>query len=99
MKRSDISNLTPEQCADELTLMKVKKLLQKARKAQQKADTSLSEVFQALDDMCIDLDVPSDAENAETLEEAVNCYAHYGEFGLKGLMKEIREQYTKQTDC
>ena len=95
MKRSDISNLTPEQCADELTLMEIKKILQKARKAQQKADATLTEVFQALEDMCIDLDVPSDAENADTLEEAVSCYVHYGEFGLKGLMKEIREQYSK----
>ena len=41
-------------------------------------------------DMCIDLDVHSDAENADTLEEAINCYVQYGEYNLSDLLKEIR---------
>lgn len=96
MKRTDIPNLTPEQCNDELVFDELKKLLVKARKAEQKASDALVAVYRALDDMCIDLEVHSDAENAGNLEEAVSCYIHYGEFGVANLLKEIRQQYTKQ---
>lgn len=96
MKRTDISKLTAQEAADELVMMEVSKLLQKARKAQQKADEALNAVYQALDDMCIDLDVPSKAENADRILDAISCYAHYGEYGCKNLISEIREQYTRE---
>lgn len=96
MKRTEISKLTAQEAADELVLMEVSKLLQKARKAQKKADEALQSVYQALEDMCIDLDVPTKAENADNLLEAVYCYAQYGEFGCKNLVSEIRAQYTKE---
>ena len=95
MKRTQISSLTSQEAADELVLMEVSKLLQKARKAQKKANEALSVVYEALEDMCIDLDVPSKAENADSLLDAISCYAQYGEFGCKNLLTEIREQYTK----
>lgn len=95
MKRADIPNMTARQCADELTLLEVKKLLQKARKASQKAEELQQAVFRSLEDMCIDMDTHSEAEDAETLEEAVTCYLGYGEFGLKNIMREIRAQYLK----
>ena len=95
MKRTQISELTDEQAMDELTFMSLKKLLQTARKAEQKATEAHNAVYAALEDMCIDLDVPSCAENADTLCDAVSCYIHYGEFGLKNLLKEIRAQYGK----
>lgn len=93
MKREDIPNMTPEQCSDELVMISVKKLLQKARKKCKESDEALRDVYQAIDDMCIDLNVHSDAENATTLEEAINCYVQYGEYNLKDLLKEIRQQY------
>lgn len=44
--------------------------------------------------MCIDLEVETNAENTDDLEQAVNCYVQYGEYTLKGLLKEIMKQYT-----
>ena len=96
MKRTDIPNMTPEQCDIELAMDGLKKLLQKARKADKKASDALAAVYSALEDMCIDIEVPSNAENAENLEEAVSCYIHYGEFGLANLLREIRQLYSKQ---
>ena len=93
MKRSDSPSLAPEQCVDELVFLEIEKLLKKARNANQKADAALRNVFEALEDICIELDAPTGAENADDLEQAINCYVHYGEFNLKDLMKEIREQY------
>lgn len=43
--------------------------------------------------MCIDLDIHSDTENADTLEKAINCYVQYGEYNLTDLLKEIKQQY------
>ncbi len=45
-----------------------------------------------MDELGIDLDVLANAENAECLDEAINCYIRYGEFTLKGLIEEIKEQ-------
>lgn len=94
MKRVPISDLTPEQAMDELTMMEVKRLLQKAKRAYDKAQEAEAAVFQALEDMCLDLEAPSEAENASNLGEAVACYLNYGEFSLSGLLSEIRTQYT-----
>ena len=93
--QKNISEMTSEECSDELILAQVKKLLQKARKKNKEADEALQAVYQAIDSMCIDLDAHSDAENADTLEDAINCYVQYGEYNLSDLVKEIRQQYTK----
>lgn len=97
MKRNKISEMTSEEAMDELTFMEVKKLLQKAKKAYEKAQEAEAAVFSALENMCLDLGVPTDAENASDLGEAVACYLNYGEYTLSGLMKEIKEQYRKQS--
>lgn len=94
MKRENIVEMTPEECSDELVMMSIKKLLQKARKKSKESDEALRTVYKAIEDMCIDLDAHSDAENADTLEEAINCYVQYGEYNLTDLLKEIRQQYT-----
>ena len=96
MKRTDIPSMTPKKVSDELVFAEVEKLLRKARNAEKKANDALTAVYEALEDMCIDIEVHSEAENAETLEEAISCYIHYGEFGLADLMKEIKEQYSQQ---
>ena len=93
MKRKNIPNMTSEQCTDELVMLSVKKLLQKARKKCQESHAALRAVYEVIDNMCIDLDAPSDAENASTLGEAINCYVQYGEYTLTDLLEEIRQQY------
>ena len=98
MKRKQITSMTAQEASDELVLMEISKLLQKARKAQKKADDASHAVYQALEDMCIDLDVPSKAENADCLIDAISCYIQYGEFGCKNLLSEIRAQYTKENE-
>ena len=93
MKRENIPEMTPEECTDELAMISIKKLLQKARKKNKESDEALRAVYQAIEDMCIDLDASTDAENADTLEEAINCYVQYGEYNLTGLLNEIRHHY------
>lgn len=47
-----------------------------------------------LEDMCIDQDeIPSAAENAENLEEAICCFIDYGEYSVSGIMREVRAAY------
>lgn len=75
---------------------KVKKLLQKAKKAYEKAQEAEAAVFRALEDMGIDLEVRSDAENASNLDEAITCYLCYDEYSLSDLLSEIRTQYIKE---
>ena len=94
MKMENTLEMASEECSDELVMMSIKKLLQKARKKSRESDEALRTVYKAIEDMCIDLDVRSDAENADTLEEAINCYVQYGEYNLTDLLKEIRQQYT-----
>lgn len=44
--------------------------------------------------MCIDPDkIPSAAENAENLEEAICCFIDYGEYSVSGIMREVRAAY------
>ena len=51
-------------------------------------------VFDALEDMCIDPgEIPSAAENAENLEEAICCFIDYGEYSVSGIMREVRAAY------
>ena len=92
-RKRALYEMTPEQALDELSMMEVQKMLQKARRAYKKAQEAESAVYRQLLDLCLDLDAPTEAENAETLEEAVACYLNYGEFTLSGLMTEIRAQY------
>ena len=44
--------------------------------------------------MCIDADqISSEAENADNLLQAISCYIDYGEYGVAGIMKEVRGAY------
>lgn len=81
--------------ANENQLIEISKLLQKARKQQQKSDEAVFAVYQVLEDIGINLDVPSKAENADCLNDAISCYIQYGEFGCKNLILEIQEQIAK----
>lgn len=96
MIRKQISQMTEQQCLNELTYDNLRKLLKKARAAQVRADEALRRVFLVLEDMCLDLDAPTDAENADNLDDAVSCYIQYGEYSIAGLIKEIKAQYERE---
>lgn len=68
-----------------------KRILWRARTAQIKAQAAEQEVFKALEDMCIDPSlIESEAENAETLEQAITCFLQYGEYTAKDILRELR---------
>lgn len=93
--KKEISQMSPDEALDESVKLELKKALQDARNACKKADEKLREVYDILEDMCIDLDVATNAENADNLEQAINCYVQYGEYNLKGLLSEIMKQYSE----
>lgn len=94
--KKPISDMTPAECNDEMVFGIFERLLKKARRKQAEATEATALIFEALDDMCIDPDeIPSDAENAGTLKEAICCYIDYGGYSVAGIMKEVREAYGK----
>lgn len=92
----EISQMSSDEALNESIKLELKTALQKARKACKNADEELRKVYAILEDMCVDLDVATNAENADNLEQAVNCYVQYGEYNLKGLLSEILKQYTSK---
>lgn len=93
-----ISEMTPEEAADELVFMELRKLLRKARNAAIKAHEAERAVFRALEDMCIDLDVPCEAMSADNLGDAVSCFINYDEHTAAWLLREIKKQYCKREE-
>lgn len=61
-----------------------------AREASLRAGQAVREVFYMLDCMGIDLSLPTNAENADNLEEAICCYIQYGEYGIENILREIQ---------
>ena len=61
-----------------------------AREASLRAGQAVREVFYMLDRMGIDLSLPTNAENADNLEEAICCYIQYGEYGIENILREIQ---------
>lgn len=97
MKREQISNLTPEQASDELVFMAFEKALRAAKRKADAAQEAENAIFSLLGDMCIDADsIPTKAENADNLKEAIACYLSYGEYSVAGIMREIRAAYGKE---
>lgn len=89
--------MTPEECLDDLTFRRFKSLLEKARKKAAEAMAASTLVFQALEDMHIDAEqIPTGAENANNLLEAVSCYIDYGEYSVAGIMREVKGAYGKE---
>ena len=68
----------------------IKKALQKARRKYIEAEIELNNLYDFLYDINADLEVPPDAENADTLEEAINCFVQYGEYNIDGILKELK---------
>ena len=87
-----ISEMTPGEALTEQALAVFKRRLEQARK--KAVETATKAVFDALEDMCIEPDeIPSAAENAENLEEAICCFIDYGEYSVSGIMREVRAAY------
>ena len=77
-----------------MTKTEFKKLLERGRKAYIKADEITQELFNKLEeDMglrnSVLSDIPSNAENADNLEEAIQCYMQYGEYNPDELWDEL----------
>lgn len=68
----------------------IKKALQKARRKYIEAEIELNNLYDFLSDINADLEVPTDAENADTLEEAINCFVQYSEYNIDGILKELK---------
>lgn len=72
----------------------LRRLIQKARKKSIELNDATQAIFDALSD--VDLCVPTDAENADDLEQAINCYIQYGEYSVDELLNEIKQQCEKK---
>lgn len=89
-----ISEMTPDEALTEQALAVFKRRLEQARKKSVESAAATKAVFDALEDMCIEPDeIPSAAENAENLEEAISCFIDYGEYSVSGIMREVRAAY------
>ena len=77
-----------------MTKSEFKKQLERGRKAHIKAELITNELFDKLEqDMglrtSILSDIPSNAENADNLKEAIQCYMQYGEYDSDLLWDEL----------
>jgi len=78
-----------------MTKTEFKKLLERGRKAYIKAESITRELFNNLEEdirlrNCVLSDIPSNAENANNLEEAIQCYMQYGEYNPDELWEELK---------
>lgn len=69
----------------------IKKALQKARRKYIEAEIELNNLYDFLSDINADLEVPTDAENVDTLKEAINCFVQYGEYNIDGILKDLND--------
>ena len=59
----------------------------KARECVLKMNNIMQEIFDELSNECLEL--PTNAENADTVEDAICCYIQYGEYSPENIWKEI----------
>lgn len=89
-----IADMSLEEEQNEMVFSIIERFLKRAKEAATKAQAAEYSLFKALDDMCIDPNnVPTSAENADNLHEAICCFLQYDEYSLSGIMKEIRSAY------
>lgn len=94
-----ISEMTPDEALAEEALAVFKRRLEKAKRKAEESAFAENAVFAALDDMCIDAEeIPTAAENASNLKEAICCFLSYGEYSLSGIMREVRAAYKEANE-
>ena len=70
------------------------KALNDARRKALIAQSAEERVFMLLDMLCTDAEnVPSSAENADNLKDAISCYLSYGEYSSEGILQEVQAAY------
>lgn len=95
--RRNLNDYSPLEAQDEIVFSIFERILKRAKAAAEKAQAAERMVFKALEDMCIEpSEIPTSAENAENLEEAIACFLEYDEYSVAGIMKEVREAYGKE---
>lgn len=70
------------------------KLIKRTKRYYDKAQKSEQELFDFLEDSYpyIDLeDIPSQAENADSIKDAVTCYCQYGEYTPEKIYEELKQ--------
>lgn len=63
------------------------KKCENARELQIKMDNIMNEIYDQLQSETLEL--PSEAENADNIGDAISCYIHYGEYDLESIWHEI----------
>ena len=80
----------------ERRLFELKHLIETARMKTIAAQRAEFDVFTLLENMCGDTSsVPTKAENADNLTDAISCFINYNEYSLDEIMQEIKELYMK----
>jgi hypothetical protein len=54
-----------------------------------------NKIFELLADLPVE-EIPTNAYNADNLQEAITCYLSYGEYDIDSLMAEISAAYNGQ---
>lgn len=95
--KKPISDMTPEECNDEIVFGTFERLLKKARRKQAEAMAARGALYQALEDMCIDscLAVCIGNQNEGTLGAMIESYVKFDEGSIAGIMKEVKGAYGK----
>lgn len=95
--KKPISDMTPEECSDELVFSIFENMLKKARKKHTEAMAARGALYQALEDMCIDscLAVCIGNQNEGTLGAMIESYVKFDEGSIAQIMKEVRGAYGK----
>lgn len=70
-------------------LNEVRRLILEARRDTVKLTILMDTIFNMLRNMGVDLQSDTKAENADCLDEAINCYIQYNEYNIDNIMKEI----------
>ena len=76
-----------------------KRLLESGRKAHIKAEQAEKRVIDCISSVLGDIsldEIPSAAENADNLEEAIYCYMQYGEYDTDSLWDELQSAVKKE---
>lgn len=80
---------------DKCVFNTIQNALKRARTAALKAQAAEQNVFELLQAADIDpLEVPTGAENADNLVEAISCHLSYGEHTIPKIMEEIYLAYS-----